>query len=153
MHGSLSPIVRYKSLPVLVRHPSKVEIWRPSTGHREQVVTVPSCISNNPQASKVSHPTSLVPRVGTKVPIQIKIGAKRTLKKQGDNFNGKTLAMTVNAPEDNPFIQVLLKQANDLTLLVVFPTLSQSCLSIKQAQFSVEVQSHIQVIIRLNISF
>ena len=37
-----------------------------------------------------------------------------------DNFNGKTLAMTVNAPEDEPLIQVLLKQANDLTLLVSF---------------------------------
>ena len=61
--------------------------------------------------------------------------------------------MTVNAPEDEPLIQVLLKQVNDLTLLVVFPTLSQSCLLIKQAQVSVEVQSHIQVIIRLNITF
>ena len=28
--------------------------------------------------------------------------------------------MTVNAPEDEPLIQVLLKQANDLTLLVSF---------------------------------
>ena len=61
--------------------------------------------------------------------------------------------MTVNAPEDEPLIQVLLKQVNDITLLVVFPTLSQSCLLIKQAQFSVEVQSHIQVIIRLNTTF
>ena len=61
--------------------------------------------------------------------------------------------MTVNAPEDEPLIQVLLKQVNDLTLLVVFPTLSQSCLLKKQAQFSVEVQSHIQVIIRLDITF
>ena len=53
--------------------------------------------------------------------------------------------MTVNAPEDEPLIQELLKQANDLTLLVVFPTLYQSCLYEKQAQLSVEVQSHIQV--------
>ena len=36
--------------------------------------------------------------------------------------------MTVNAPEDEPLIQVLLKQANDLTLLEVFPTLYQTCL-------------------------
>ena len=28
--------------------------------------------------------------------------------------------MTVNAPEDEPLIQELLKQANDLTLLVSF---------------------------------
>ena len=70
-----------------------------------------------------------------------------------DNFKGKTFAMTVNAPEDEPLIQVLLKQVNDLTLLVVFPTLSQSCLLIKQAQVSVEVQSHIQVIIRKNTTF
>ena len=28
--------------------------------------------------------------------------------------------MTVNTPEDEPLIQVLLKQANDLTLLVSF---------------------------------
>ena len=120
MHGSLSPIVRYKSLPLLVRHHSKVKIWRPSTGHREQVVTVPSCIRNNPQASKVSHPTSLVPRIGTKVPIKIKGWCKKDLKKQADNFIRKTLAMTVNAPEDEPLIQVLLKQANNLTLLVSF---------------------------------
>ena len=61
--------------------------------------------------------------------------------------------MTVNTPEDEPLIQVLPIQANDLTHLAVFPTLSQSSLLIKQAKVSVEVQSLIQVIIRKNTTF